>query len=60
MDKEKSMAEIEKMSMEEKLTLLSQIDKAYIRGYVERAVLEQKRLRPRRKRRPKVAETRSK
>ena len=31
---------IEKMSVEEKLKLLSETDKAYVRGYIERAVLE--------------------
>jgi len=30
-----------KMTMEEKLKLLSETDKAYIRGYIERAVIEQ-------------------
>jgi hypothetical protein len=42
MDKKEVMAEIEKMPMEEKLALLGETDKAYIRGYIERAVLEQK------------------
>jgi hypothetical protein len=35
------MAQIEKMSMEEKVKLLSVTDKAYIRGFIERAVIEQ-------------------
>jgi hypothetical protein len=44
MDKKAVMAKIQKMPMEEKLSLLSEIDKAYIRGYIEKAVLEQKRV----------------
>ena len=47
----KTMAKIEKMAMEEKLTLLGETDKAYIRGYIERAVLEQKRVQSQRKKR---------
>jgi hypothetical protein len=43
MDKKADMAEIEKMPMEEKLVLLSETDKAYIHGYIDRAVSEQKR-----------------
>jgi hypothetical protein len=44
MSKKITMEEIEKMPMEEKLALLGETDKAYIRGYIERAVLEQKRV----------------
>jgi hypothetical protein len=44
MNKKLTMAEIEKMPMEEKLALLGETDKAYIRGYIERAVLGQKRV----------------
>jgi len=33
----------EKMSIEEKLKLLNAADKAYIRGYIDRALAEQKR-----------------
>jgi hypothetical protein len=57
MDKKTDMAEIGKMPMEEKLALLGETDKAYIRGYIERAIVEQKRLGARRVRQPKVAET---
>jgi len=32
-----------KMTMEEKLKLLSETDKAFIHGYIERALIEQKR-----------------
>ena len=32
--------EIGRMSIEEKIARLSEVDKAYIQGYVERAVLE--------------------
>ena len=37
------LAMIENMPMEKKLELLSRTDKAYIRRYIERAVLEQQR-----------------
>jgi hypothetical protein len=57
MRKKITMAEIEKMPMEEKLALLGETDKAYIRGYIERAVLGQKRPSVQKRRRPKLAET---
>ena len=34
------LLEIGRMSIEEKLARLSDVDKAYVQGYVERAVLE--------------------
>ena len=40
MDEKEVMAKIEKMPMEEKIKLLSDTDKAYIRGYIERAILD--------------------
>ena len=43
MNEKEVMAKIEAMSIEEKLKLLSETDKAYIRGFIERAVLEQQR-----------------
>jgi hypothetical protein len=43
MNEKEVMAQIEKMPMEEKIKLLSVTDKAYIRGYIERAVFEQQR-----------------
>jgi hypothetical protein len=43
MNEKEVMAQIEKMPLEEKIKLLSVTDKAYIRGYIERAVFEQQR-----------------
>jgi hypothetical protein len=43
MDEKTVMAEIEKMPLEKKLVLLCETDKAFIRGYIERAVFEQRR-----------------
>jgi hypothetical protein len=43
MDGKKVMARIKKMPMEEKVKLLSVADKAYIRGFIERAVIERQR-----------------
>jgi hypothetical protein len=43
MDEREVIAQIKKMPMEEKIKLLSVTDKAYIRGYIERAVIEQQR-----------------
>ena len=43
MSEKEVMAMIEKMPIEEKLKLLSEADKAYIRGFIERAVLEHKK-----------------
>jgi hypothetical protein len=57
MRKKITMAEIEKMPMEEKLALLDEADKAFIRGYIERAVWGQKHPSVRKVRRPKLAET---
>ena len=43
MDEKKVMAKLQKMPMEEKLKLLSETDKAFIHGYIERALIEQNR-----------------
>ena len=43
MSEKKVMTKLEKMSIEEKLKLLSETDKAFIHGYVERAFIEQQR-----------------
>jgi len=40
MKKVEALTEIQNMSIDEKIAALSQTDKAYIRGYVERAVFE--------------------
>ncbi|MDR1420005.1 MAG: hypothetical protein LBI86_06500 [Treponema sp.] len=40
MDKQEFLAAVHNMTIEEKLTLLSDTDKAYLRGYLDRAVLE--------------------
>ena len=42
MGKKEAVTKIEKMSVEEKLKLLSETDKAYIRGYIDRAIGELK------------------
>jgi len=39
--KEKIMAKVEKMPVEEKYELLSETDQAYIRGYIDRSAAEQ-------------------
>jgi hypothetical protein len=41
MSKEKIMAKVEKMPVEEKYNLLSETDQAYIRGYIDRSAAEQ-------------------
>ena len=43
MNRKETMAKLEKIPMEEKLKLLSEIDRAFIRGYIERALFEQQR-----------------
>jgi hypothetical protein len=43
MNKKITMAEIKKIPMEKKLALLNETDNAFVRGYIERAVLGQKR-----------------
>ena len=40
MDKEEIMAKIKKMPVEEKFKLLSAADKAYIRGFLDRSIIE--------------------
>ena len=42
MGEKEVMANIENMPIEEKLKLLTETDKAYIRGYIDRAFLEQR------------------
>ena len=39
------LMEIRRMSIEEKIARLSDVDKAYVQGYVERAVLEHQKQR---------------
>jgi len=39
MKKSEALLEIQRMSIEEKMAALSPTDKAYINGYIERAVL---------------------
>jgi hypothetical protein len=43
MNKEEIMAKVKKMPVEEKFKLLSAADKAYIRGFLDRSVIEQMR-----------------
>jgi len=47
MNKKEVMAKLEKMPVEEKLKLLSETDKAFIHGYIERALVEQHRVKAR-------------
>jgi hypothetical protein len=42
MGEKEVMAILEKIGMEDKLKLLSETDKAYVRGYIDRAFLEQR------------------
>jgi hypothetical protein len=39
-----ALMEIQNMSIGEKIAALSQTDKAYIRGYVERAIIESRKI----------------
>jgi len=47
MKKAEALREIQRMSIEEKMAALSPTDKAYIKGYIERAVLETRKPRQR-------------
>jgi len=40
MEEIEALKEIQRMSISEKIVALSQTDKAYVRGYVERAIFE--------------------
>ena len=42
-----TLAKIQAMSIDEKIAALSPTDKAYIKGYIERAVMENQRHKPR-------------
>ena len=42
MGEKEVMSILEKIGMEDKLKLLSETDKAYVRGYIDRAFLEQR------------------
>jgi len=46
MDKKEALAKIEKLPVEEKFKLLSDTDKAYIRGYIDRSAVEQMKAKP--------------
>jgi hypothetical protein len=39
-----ALTEIQNMSMGEKIAALSPMDKAYIRGYMERAIIESRKI----------------
>jgi hypothetical protein len=45
MKKEEAITELQNMSIGEKIAALSQTDKAFIRGYVERAIIESRKIR---------------
>ena len=42
MAKKNAVENLEELSMEEKIKMLSENDKAYIRGYIDRAYFEQR------------------
>jgi len=48
MKKEDALMEIQRMSIDEKIAALSPTDKAYIKGYIERAVMESRKQKRRR------------
>jgi len=56
-----TLAKVQAMSIDEKIAALSPTDKAYIKGYIERAVMENQRHKPRgRKRNDKGRRTNDK
>jgi len=50
-----ALMEIQNMSIGEKIAALSQTDKAYLRGYLERAVLESRKIKRKNRGKPKPA-----
>jgi len=57
MNEVEALKEIQRMSIDEKIAALSPTDKAYVKGYIERAVLESRKNAPReRKKKPTVNE----
>ena len=53
MNKEEVIAKVEKMSVEEKFKLLPVTDQAYIRGFIDRSVVEQMKSGPKKSPLPK-------
>jgi len=49
MNEEEALLEIQRMDLEEKIAALSPTDKAYIKGYIERALLETRKVKRLRK-----------
>ena len=47
MNEVEALTKIQDMSIDEKIAALSPTDKAYIKGYIERAVMENQRHKPR-------------
>ena len=47
MDEAEALAKVQDMGIDEKIAALSPTDKAYIKGYIERAVMENQRHKPR-------------
>ena len=43
MNEVEALKEIQRMSIDEKIAALSPTDKAYVKGYIERAVLESRK-----------------
>jgi len=43
MNEVEALAKVQSMSIDEKIAALSPMDKAYIKGYIERAVLESRK-----------------
>jgi hypothetical protein len=47
MNEAEALAKVQDMSIDEKIAALIPTDKAYIKGYIERAVIENQRHKPR-------------
>ena len=56
MNETEALKEIQGMNIDEKIAALSPTDKAYIKGYIERAVLESRKRKPIKRRKPTETE----
>ena len=57
MNEKKAIAKIEKMSIEEKMKFLSETDKAFLCGYIERAALGNKSVERQKRRKTKKTDS---
>ena len=55
MNEVEALTKIQRMSIDEKIAALSPTDKAYVKGYVERAVLESRKHKPKGRRKKVVS-----